>query len=476
MSYSDLSLEPNTAPKQNSKPDMVMDDASDFSWVNGGDYKSLFDKMLNGFAVYRITTDEQGKPNDFIVLEVNKAFEKLTGLKREYILGKKITEVLPGIEKDPANWIARFGNVALSGDEARFDQYVELLKKWYSIYSFCPQRGYFAVVFNDITDHWRMESDLVLSENKYRTLVENLPQKVFLKNADSVYISCNQRYADDFEINAEDVQGKTDYDLYPKELADKYVADDKRIINQGRLESIDEKYRTKDGSSRIVETVKAPIRDGRGRVVGIIGVFWDITEKVNAQEELNKYRRELEVLVRSKSEQLKETEHRFQASVDTLLDGFAFFTSIRGESGQIIDFRCDYVNDAGCRLNRKTKEEQLGHTVVEIMPSCKQLGLFDEFIKVVETGDPYVKESLVFEDADTGVKLAFSLQSVKLDDGFAVSWRDVSSKYVAEERLKNKSQQMERMTNLMVGRELEMVRLKKENELLRKQINGLRKT
>jgi len=74
----------------------------------GGDRKQFnmfIEKMLDGFAYHKIVVDKAGKPVDYVFLEVNRAFEKMTGLKRAQIIGKKVTEVIPGIEKDLADWI-----------------------------------------------------------------------------------------------------------------------------------------------------------------------------------------------------------------------------------------------------------------------------------------------------------------------------------------------------------------------------------
>lgn len=123
------------------------------------------------------------------------------------------------------------------------------------------------------------------SENKYRTLLEYIPQKIFHKDRDSVYISCNENYAWDLNIKPEEIEGKTDYEFFPKELAEKYRADDKRIIASGRTEDIEEKY-IQDGQERYVQTVKTPIKDEEGNITGVLGVFWDITKRKQAEAEL----------------------------------------------------------------------------------------------------------------------------------------------------------------------------------------------
>ncbi|MFO0792611.1 MAG: PAS domain S-box protein [Candidatus Brocadiaceae bacterium] len=126
--------------------------------------------------------------------------------------------------------------------------------------------------------------DLQLSEDKQRTLLENLPQKVFYKDKNSVYVSCNENYAKDLKIKPDDIIGKTDFDFFPKVLAEKYRADDKRIMESGNTEDMEEKY-IMDGRECIIHTIKTPMKDEKGGIIGILGVFWDVTEKIALQME-----------------------------------------------------------------------------------------------------------------------------------------------------------------------------------------------
>jgi len=123
------------------------------------------------------------------------------------------------------------------------------------------------------------------SERKAKTLLENLPRKVFYKDQNSVYVFCNKKFAQDLKMSSDEIKGKTDFDFYPKKLAEKYRADDKRILQSGKAEGIDEEY-IQDKKRVCVHTVKTPVRDEKGNVVGVLGTFWDITDRKQMENAL----------------------------------------------------------------------------------------------------------------------------------------------------------------------------------------------
>ena len=137
-------------------------------------YKSLFENMQNGFALHEMVFDEAGKPIDYIFLDINEAFERQTTLKKEDIKGRKVTEVLPGIETDPADWIGTYGRVVLTGNSVSFENYSELLEKWYSIVAYRPNQGQFAVVFIDITERKRAEQENLENRAQLKSLASEL--------------------------------------------------------------------------------------------------------------------------------------------------------------------------------------------------------------------------------------------------------------------------------------------------------------
>ena len=123
-------------------------------------------------------------------------------------------------------------------------------------------------------------------------LMENLPEKIFLKDINSVYVSCNENYARDLKIKAEEIAGKTDYDFYPKEFAEKYRAADRKIVKSGKIEDVNEDY-IRGGKRVIIHKIKIPVRDKDGNITGIRGIFWDITPQRLVQKKLLDYQKRL---------------------------------------------------------------------------------------------------------------------------------------------------------------------------------------
>ncbi len=131
-------------------------------------YRSLFDSMKEGFALHEIITDEQDRPSDYRYLEVNPAFAAMTGIPRDQWLGRRVLEVLPGVEP---RWIREFGQVALTGQPITLEDEVKDLGRWYRVIAYQPTPRRFAVLVTDITsqkqaevEHLRLEQQLAKTQ------------------------------------------------------------------------------------------------------------------------------------------------------------------------------------------------------------------------------------------------------------------------------------------------------------------------
>jgi PAS domain S-box-containing protein len=127
-------------------------------------YRLLFQNMLDGFAYCRMIFDDRGRPDDFVYLEVNGAFEKLTGLRD--VVGKKVSEVIPGIRGAHPELLEIYGRVAKTGRPERFEIEVLPLAAWLSISVYRPHPDHFVAVFDNITDRKRAEEALRVADRR----------------------------------------------------------------------------------------------------------------------------------------------------------------------------------------------------------------------------------------------------------------------------------------------------------------------
>ena len=152
-------------------------------------YHSLFANMLDAFAYYQVISDEQCQPVDYLFLEVNDAFEQITGRSAEHVVGKRITEVLAG---GPTDLMARYCQVALTGEAARFDRYVPALQAWHRVGVYSPKPGFIATVFADITQRKQAEAALREREGVLSTILDTLPAGVLIVGRDKVIRQSNR--------------------------------------------------------------------------------------------------------------------------------------------------------------------------------------------------------------------------------------------------------------------------------------------
>jgi len=142
-------------------------------------YSSLFSAMTEGFAVHEIILDGKGRPCDYRFLDVNPAFEGLTGLARAKVLGRKISEILP--EEYPF-WLDIYSRVALTGEPVHFESFSSELGRWYEVSSYSPAPLQFAVVFMDVTLRKAAEEEVRRHRNHLEELVKERTTELEARN------------------------------------------------------------------------------------------------------------------------------------------------------------------------------------------------------------------------------------------------------------------------------------------------------
>lgn len=233
-------------------------------------YRSLFENMLNGFAYCRMLFDDLNRPVDFVYLDVNDAFTSLTGLKD--VVGKRVTEVIPGVKESTPELFEIYGRVALTGRPEAFEIDLKPLNMTLHISVFSPQKEYFVAIFENITDQKRAEGELTESENKYRALFASESDGIFvIDKATGIIIECNDAVTKMYGYQKDEVIGRSNEKFsYEPEKTKVATGEVQRLIPL--------RYHKKKDNSVFPVEITANVISLKGREV-IIAAVRDISER-----------------------------------------------------------------------------------------------------------------------------------------------------------------------------------------------------
>lgn len=254
-------------------------------------YRLLFHGMTEGFALHEIITDNKGNPSDYRFLSVNPAFENQTGLVAENIIGRKVTEVLPGTEK---YWIDIYGKVALTGESIDFENYHSELQRYFRVSAFSPQKGFFAVIFENITNRILAEKELKETKNYLENLINYSNTPIIVWNTKNEIQLFNHAFEHLTGYSASEVEGKKIDFLFP-ETSLKESKEKIRLAITENLEIMEIPVLTKKMETRVVLWNSAKIYDNDGEVLSTIAQGNDITERITAEEAVKKAKDKLDL-------------------------------------------------------------------------------------------------------------------------------------------------------------------------------------
>lgn len=297
-------------------------------------YRLLFEEMMDGFALHEIICDENNIPIDYRFLAVNPVFEKLTKLKAEDVIGKTVLEVMPDIEDV---WIKRYGQVALTGEPAHFENFSTTLQTHFEVRAFSPARGKFAVIFHDVTQQ-RNAQMIMLARMKFiesSTVqpLESLLQTI-LDEAEDMTGSKVGFYhfvgADEQTLLLQSWSTRTASEFckadgkglhYPVEKAGVWAdcVREKRPMIHNDYKSLPHRKGLPEGHTELIRELVVPVLR-RGKVVALLGVgnkeynyteqdvaiigqladlVWDIVESKRVEEIQKRVEQDYEALIQS---------------------------------------------------------------------------------------------------------------------------------------------------------------------------------
>jgi PAS domain S-box-containing protein len=273
-------------------------------------HRLLFENAVSGIAVHRILYDRQGKPTDYLFLDVNPAFERHTGLRPEDVIGRHITEVLPGIEN--SDFISIYGDVVATGRPVSVERYSEPLKRHYNINAYKIADDRFAAVFQDITDRKQTEAALTESEIQLNTVVSSAQDAIIMMDARGCIEMWNPSAERIFGYSSEEALGKTLYQLLsPKQFCEAQLKDVAEFFSSGTDNAVGKIVELaalrKNGDEFPVELSLSSVllKDGWHA----IGIMHDITARKQAAEKLQNALAEAEEINRILEEQTARANH-----------------------------------------------------------------------------------------------------------------------------------------------------------------------
>lgn len=312
-------------------------------------WREIVQQAPFGYAYHRLLTGPTGEPEDYVFLEVNPAFEQMTGLRAEAVLGQRATVVLPGIRQGDFDWVAVYGRVALTGQRQQFTQHSRPLQRTYKVTALSPQPGHFVTLFQDVTEEtWQIEElegrqRLILELTRELNLIFNgTSDAMFLMQveADGQYrcLRVNESYRRLVGYSSLELIGKTPVEVMGRELGEAVEEGYRRCVDAKARVSYEETLDFPSGR-RNWSTTLTPIMEG-DQVRFLIGSRKDITAQRQAEAEREDLSRRLQSM--------------FAAHTAVLL-------MIEPHSGRIVD-----ANPSACAFYGYPREELLALRIQDI--------------------------------------------------------------------------------------------------------------
>ncbi|MGO9217538.1 MAG: PAS domain-containing protein [Streptosporangiaceae bacterium] len=403
-------------------------------------FRAALETMLDSSMLTTAVRDGDGRIVDFVVDYINPVAE-IGQRPAEEIVGRRYLDVWPSIAGSPI-W-GMILHLMETGEPLTLDNFVysevidgQAVTAAFDIRMTRLGDG-FLENFRDVTDRYRVQQDLETSEKRFRTAVDALMDPFFIfapvqdaqgKNVDLEYRYINQAALQLYQMPLQDIIGHRVLELFPSNRKsgswDTYLEPiETGVPARADLPDFDD-----HGVKGQFEVSLTPF-DG-----GLIVSARDVSEARQAREAL------------------QASEERFRTSVEALNDGFAIFSAVRDSAGAITDFRYEYMNEAGCRMDQRSREDTLGHSLTELFPATVTSGLLAAYARVADTGKPLTRDDIDYEDVYGGRRLAraFDIRIVKLGDGIVATWRDVAERRRAEETMTGQAAELRR-----IGAELE---------------------
>lgn len=358
--------------------------------------KELYDQSMSnvafGFARHEVIYDINGKPSDYQFLEVNKAFEQLTGMTADFITGKTVKEVFPGIDEGGFNWMETFAKVATTGNPAEFTLYFEQLNRWFIIQAFSSQPKVVSAIFTDITNikkeviqaHSQARMSKTESNEKIRNLIEAMPDMIFVMHRNGTILEIFGAIPERLIAPEHELIGTSIKDCFDSEEFRRHISIYEQCIEKNENGLIDFEL-TISGKRMFFESRVKPLDNER-----------------------------LLTIVRDKTEQKQLLER--------ISDGFVAMD---------IDMNYIYVNETAGKMLGRSPKELIGKNYWTEFPEAKETPFGNAYLKALKS-----QETIIIEEYYEPWNRWFSNAIYPSSNGLSIIFQEITERKLAETALR----------------------------------------
>ena len=256
-------------------------------------FSELFKGMSGGVVFCKAVYNSIGIMNDCIYEDMNTAYEKMTNLKKEKAVGKKVSEMLPGT--DP-KWFELLSETSISSKPVNFEIRFKPTSKYFSVFAYSSKKGHFTAIFNDFTERQRAENNLLASKEAYQSLFENSPVGIAGFSTGGTILEVNKELLSILGSPSAEETKKINILKFPPFVALGFVYDFELCIKSGKTVSNERFYTSKWDKNVHIRYILSPTHNANNEVIGVQGIFEDYTAKRTIENELRKTETKYEVL------------------------------------------------------------------------------------------------------------------------------------------------------------------------------------
>ena len=254
-------------------------------------YREMVENIQSAVVVYR----PQQEGRKFIIADLNRAAEKIESADKAELIGRDVEEAFPQIEA--FGLLDVFKRVYRTGVAEKFalkEYRDERISGWRENYVYKLSSGEIVALYADRTAEKEQEEAVNRLKELYENIIDSVENLIFVKDPGLNYIACNRAFERFVSRPREEILGKSDYALFDKEVADFFRSNDLKMLETQEPKSNYEWVTYPDGKRVYLLTVKAPLRDAKGSVIGLAGTSADVTEQKAVEEALKRTQRRYE--------------------------------------------------------------------------------------------------------------------------------------------------------------------------------------